>query len=511
MKARVTFRHARGFTLLELMAAIFISILIIGALYQVFSRVQNMFRTGHNQTKVLERGRAMMDMIVRDLEMMCAAEVGPSTENLNARDFGVEYWQEGIPYKGGNVAFNEVDRTYHVCLKPHSVAETGNGPGTDFWRRLRPGEYHVLLPHKDPILPGEKFYGGDFFFLGRDRDWHSFGYGLYSAEGSRVPNQVAGSLYRHHEVLEHIDIPGMIQRHNSRAGNLLYQKVADGVVHLRLRAISAMDPGRAPWHEPIFYGAHVPLYVEVEFGLLEDNVVLELEAKAEEFAPADPKRYAAQMEILEANLDKVHMFRQLVPIRNSRYFGFDPSRSAMTDLMIFRTRGINTRIEGEGDRFVFIIDQSGSMRSDNRIGVASEALIKTLGNLESGKKFYVYFFGHESKPMDRADLVEATQQNVNSIIPWIQGMPANGGATKPEESLKDAFKNKKPTTIWLLTDGRFSGGASVAELIENLNIDRGVRVNTIGFARRESQVGPVLREIADQNSGTYNFIESGGN
>ena len=156
-------------------------------------------------------------------------------------------------------------------------------------------------------------------------------------------------------------------------------------------AISAMDPGRAPWHEPIFKGSHVPLYVEVEFGLLEDSAVLELEAKAEEFAPRDPKRYEALMTILEENLDKVHMFRQLVPIRNSRYFGFAPSKASMTDLMLFRSKGINTRVEGKGNRFVFVIDRSGSMMGDNRLRFAKEAVVNTLVNLEPDKEFYVYF------------------------------------------------------------------------------------------------------------------------
>ena len=509
MNTRGTIQRTRGFTMLELMVAIFVSIMIIGALFQVFNRVQSMFRAGHNQTKVLERGRAIMDMIVRDLEMMRAADLGPTYENLNARDFGVEFWQDGMDYRVGNVVFNEVDRTYRV-LDPEG------------WRLLQAGEFSTLLPYNHPILPSEQFYSGDFFFLGRDRDWHAYGYGLYSTEGARVPNQVAGSLYRYHEAVERSAIPDTIRHHNSRAGNLLYQKVADGVVHLRLRAISAQDPGRAPWHEPIFKGSFVPLYVEVEFGLLEDTVVLELEAKAEEFAPRSPDRYPALMKILEANLDKVHMFRQLVPIRNSRYFGFGPSKAAMTDLMIFRTRGINTRIEGQGDRFAFIIDRSGSMASDNRLAHAQQALSRTLEKMEPDKKFFVYFFDHETEPMEFGDMLEATPANVNEVLPWIQGKTPRG-STNPRGALQETFDNLNPHTIWLLTDGTFSSSSisagadgnivstplgPVPELIKKLNKGRGVRVNTIGFARQESEVDPGLKAIAEQNGGTYTFIES---
>ncbi|MBL67799.1 MAG: hypothetical protein CMO74_05005 [Verrucomicrobiales bacterium] len=526
MKIRGTKGRICGFTLVELMAAIFISILVIGALYQVFSRVQEMFRVGHNQTKVLERGRAIMDMIVRDLETMCAADLGPSYENLHARDFGVEFWQEGTPYSEGNVVFSQSDRTYHVCLKNHRVAGAPNGPGTPFWRALKPEEFRTLLPYQHEYLPSEQLYSGDFFFLGHDRDWHAYGYGLYAPEGPRVPNQVAGSLYRFHSVLAGAEVvPDLLRSHNTRLGGMQYNKVADGVVHLRLRAISAMDPGRAPWHEPIFKGAHVPLYVEVEFGLLEDTVVMDLEAKAEDFAPMDPKRFPAMMEILEANLDKVHLFRQLVPIRNSRYFGFGPSKAAMTDMAVFRTQGINTRTEGKGNNFVFIIDKSGSMSREGRLSAAKQALTRTLEKLESDKNFYIYFFSDKTSGMEEGRLIQATSGNVASTSRWVNSMTP-GGLTNPRDALVDAFDKLKPSTIWLLTDGRFNpykrvkgdDGKTrqmdlppVLEVVRNLNAAGNVRINTIGFAASERQVDASLKDIAEENDGTYTFIKTSGN
>ena len=98
----------------ELMVAILISVLVIGALYSVFSRVQEMFRVGHNQTLVLERGRAVMDMVIRDLEMMQATG-SVFTENLNARDFGVEFMLSDKSFVDGlglgNIVFRQEDRT----------------------------------------------------------------------------------------------------------------------------------------------------------------------------------------------------------------------------------------------------------------------------------------------------------------------------------------------------------------------------------------------------------------
>ncbi len=303
---------ARGFTLVELMAAIFISILVIGTLYQVFSRVQGIFRIGNNQAQVLERGRALMDMMVRELEMMSPANL-PSIENLSVRDFGVEYWQPGMAFAKGNVAFNPGDRAYFVCQQEHDPSGQANAPGNpQFWRVLNPAEYTA-------VVDSEKTLRGDFFFIGKDRNWHAFGYGLYSGAGARDPNFLLGALYRFHKPMANwSEIAPVVANHHSRGGAAAYQKVADGVLHLRMRAISAQDIGRALWYEPVLRGDKVPLFVELELALVEDTLAREMEVKGEEFVGTINDRFNKQLELLANNTDRIHFFRQLVPIRNRR-------------------------------------------------------------------------------------------------------------------------------------------------------------------------------------------------
>ena len=137
-------RRARGFTLAELMVAIFLSILVITALYSVFSRVQEMFRVGHNQTLVLERGRAIMDMMVRDLEMMQAASL-PNTENLNARDYGVEFHELDKTYNTGNIVFKENERAYFVA--PNLTTRIGN----DYYKTYLPPDL-LFFDEPPPVL-----------------------------------------------------------------------------------------------------------------------------------------------------------------------------------------------------------------------------------------------------------------------------------------------------------------------------------------------------------------------
>ena len=96
--------------------------------------------------------------------------------------------------------------------------------------------------------------------------------------------------------------------------------------------------------------------------------------------------------------------------------------------------------------------------------------------------------------------------------PWIEEQQP-GGSTDPRESIRDAFERIGPDTIWILTDGYFNGeggGQGVRNLITELNTNRVVQVNTVGFAREPSRVDSrILGAIARDNNGTFYFSKSG--
>ena len=58
-------RHVRqpGFTLVELMGAVLISIMVIFVLYSLFDKVQDVFMVSQNRSRVLEQGRVAMDIL----------------------------------------------------------------------------------------------------------------------------------------------------------------------------------------------------------------------------------------------------------------------------------------------------------------------------------------------------------------------------------------------------------------------------------------------------------------
>ncbi len=163
---------------------------------------------------------------------------------------------------------------------------------------------------------------------------------------------------------------------------------------------------------------------------------------------------------------------------------------------------------GKGKRYVFILDCSGSMRIDKRLQLAKIALFRSLEKLGPTKEFFIYFYNSASMPME-GDPLPATQLNIDRITPWVNAIPAAGG-TDPRGALREAFGEKEPDTIWLMTDGIFRVGndLTVQRLIADLNKDKAVRVNTVGFGRKSEDVDKSLAPIAAENDGSYEFINS---
>ena len=162
-----------------------------------------------------------------------------------------------------------------------------------------------------------------------------------------------------------------------------------------------------------------------------------------------------------------------------------------------------------GNRYVFIIDCSGSMNRDQRMSLAKREIVEGLRAMEPEKKFFIYYYNDGSIPM-LGDVTTPTRENLTRIIPWIYSRIASGN-TNPRAALRDAFQTKNPSTVWLLTDGIFlqrPGLKPVTDLIRELNEKDEVRVNPIGFHRDRKAVDLSLGPIAAANDGTFRFVNS---
>lgn len=153
------------------------------------------------------------------------------------------------------------------------------------------------------------------------------------------------------------------------------------------------------------------------------------------------------------------------------------------------------------NRVVYVIDQSGSM-AGLRFAHTTLELRRSIERLPTEGAFLVVFFNTSAIPMPPGRLVPATQRNKSDGVDWIRQQTVGGG-TDPTQALEVALREPRPDAIFLMTDGEFSPGPVFA-VINQLNADRKVSINTIGFHSRAAEA--VLKQIAAENRGDYTYI-----
>ncbi len=169
-------------------------------------------------------------------------------------------------------------------------------------------------------------------------------------------------------------------------------------------------------------------------------------------------------------------------------------------------------LRASGQRFVFVVDSSGSMRGKKWSAACRELLasVKRMGGQQS---FYVIFFDHDTHPMfaqdkPEKDLLAVTSSNLIRLKRWLPSIKL-GTATRPYFAMQLALR-LKPDAIFLLSDGEFSDPTRDFLLTENVKVgDEGERmpkvpVHTIGFHSPAAAV--VLAPIAKENGGDYRFV-----
>jgi hypothetical protein len=294
-----------GFSLIEIMVTVGLLSFIILGLLVMFNQTQRAFKTGMTQTDVLEAGRSTMDLLARELEQMSASDY---PDNVIG----------GIRYRATN---------FYVEPSP-------------------------VFPWKTPLLQDMQGSGSGpprtnlvqrFFFLSKlNQDWLGTGYEVVPDDA----NGCVGTLYR----FAGTNYPrGGLITLSAQFGlapltNL--SRVADGVVHLRLRAFAkngylittnfltgtnasfatntfgrvaniqnALAYGSAAYGSPAdyrqaacyFMSNALPAYLELEMGILEPQVLQKYRS-----IPLPP----AARQYLSNHVAQVHIFRQRIPVRN---------------------------------------------------------------------------------------------------------------------------------------------------------------------------------------------------
>lgn len=168
-------------------------------------------------------------------------------------------------------------------------------------------------------------------------------------------------------------------------------------------------------------------------------------------------------------------------------------------------------VHGEGHKFVYVFDRSGSMDGHGGapLAAAKRELLASLQDLSDVNQFQIIFYNEHPRIFNPTGvpgrLVWGNDANKNSATRFVQSITADG-ATEHEEALSLALR-MAPDVIFFLTDAdepRLT--ADQLNRLERLN--RGTSINTIEFGYGPS-LDPTnfLVQLAQRNSGKHVYVD----
>ena len=157
--------------------------------------------------------------------------------------------------------------------------------------------------------------------------------------------------------------------------------------------------------------------------------------------------------------------------------------------------------------FIFLVDQSGSMRG-NSMDLVKKALVLFMQSLPQKSYFQIIGFGTYFKKYNETP-VEYNKDNVKSILEAIKGFQANMGGTNISAPLKDIFESKVydginlSKNIFLLTDGQVNNRELCINLI-SVNSNR-FRIHAIGIGNDFDKI--LIERAGKLGNGSSSYVE----
>jgi Ca-activated chloride channel family protein len=162
---------------------------------------------------------------------------------------------------------------------------------------------------------------------------------------------------------------------------------------------------------------------------------------------------------------------------------------------------------------VFVVDTSGSMDEESKIGLVRESLSVLVENLEDDDTVSIVTFDDEAEPT----LAPTPVGEGGEILDAIESLDA-GGSTNLEGGLRLGYATAEDlvtdeealTRVVLLSDGVANVGEtgpdSLVELIRD-DADRGVKLVTVGFGLGGFN-DALMEQVADDGDGFYAYVDT---
>ena len=166
---------------------------------------------------------------------------------------------------------------------------------------------------------------------------------------------------------------------------------------------------------------------------------------------------------------------------------------------------------GEGYKFVYVFDRSGSMGGDGRnsLRAVKAELLRSLKYLDTVHQFQIIYYNEHAKLFNPSGmpghLAFATEQNKQRAVRFIESISAEGG-TNHEEAVRLAIR-LRPDVIFFLTDAD-EPKLTAAQLEKIRNLAAGIIINAIEFGPGPKPAeASFLADLARQNGGGYVYVD----
>ncbi len=166
---------------------------------------------------------------------------------------------------------------------------------------------------------------------------------------------------------------------------------------------------------------------------------------------------------------------------------------------------------GEGYKFVYVFDRSGSMGGEGResLRAVKDELMQSIKSLERVHQFQIVFYNQRPVIFNPAGesgrLAFATDENKERVVRFLDSIRAEGG-TAHEDALRLAIR-LHPDVIFFLTDGDEPKLTS-SQLEKITNRAAGIVIHCVEFGPGPKPEGAsFLADLARQNGGGYAYVD----
>ena len=168
-------------------------------------------------------------------------------------------------------------------------------------------------------------------------------------------------------------------------------------------------------------------------------------------------------------------------------------------------------VVGEGYKFVYVFDRSGSMGGSgcNALRAVKAELLESLKSLDTVHQFQIVFYNERPVLFNPSGtpgrLAFATAENKRRVLRFLDTISADGG-TVHEDALRLAIR-LQPDVIFFLTDGD-DPKLSPRQLEKIRHLAAGIIINAIEFGPGPKPPGvSFLAQLARENGGGYAYVD----